>query len=282
MKTIFATGGTGRVGSRLIQRLLENGYQVRMLIRQESDLANRLAKMGAEPVVGDLLDPNSYSKALAGCNAVLHLAAVLRRPTVEQAQAVNYQATIDLANQAIHEGARRFVFASTNLIYGPGQETPYRESEPANSLMPYPKSKAAAESALMQLHRDHGLGLRIMRLSFVYGQGDSHLRDAFPMIQDWPDWKRLQMVHHADVAQALLLSLHSDGINGQVFNVAEDAPMTVGELRHLNNLPAVTNDVDYKPGSAWDVMSDTLKIRVRLGYRPHFPSFYSAWAAGAT
>jgi nucleoside-diphosphate-sugar epimerase len=102
------------------------------------------------------------------------------------------------------------------------------------------------------------------------------------MIQDWPDWKRLQMVHHADVAQALLLGLLSDGIDGQIFNVAEDAPRTLGELRQLNHLPAIATDVDYKPGSPWDVMSDTLKIRVQLGYRPHFPSFYSAWAAGAT
>ena len=58
--------------------------------------------------------------------------------------------------------------------------------------------------------------------------------------------------------------------------------MTLGELRQLNNLPAVETDVDYKPGSPWDVMSNTLKIWVLLNYRPHFPSFYSAWAAGVT
>lgn len=238
--------------------------------------------MEVESVVADLLDPNSYSQSLVGTSAVLHLAAAFRRPALEQLQDVNCQATINLANEALRRGVQRFVFASTNLVYGPGQQTPCRESAPINPSTPYPTSKAAAESSLMQMHRDCDLGLRIMRLSFVYGQGDAHLRDTLPLVQDWPDWKRFQMVHHADVSQALLLGLQSDGVDGQIFNVAEDAPMTLGELRFLNGVPAVNSDVDHNPGNPWDVVSDTLKIRVRLGYRPHFPSFYSAWAAGAT
>ena len=89
------------------------------------------------------------------------------------------------------------------------------------------------------------------------------------------------MVHHADVSQALLRAVTTAGIDGQIYNVADDAPVSLAELRRLNGLSDDASDADTSFKNPWELILDTLRIRDELGFRPIYPSYYAARDAGA-
>jgi nucleoside-diphosphate-sugar epimerase len=232
--TILVTGATGRVGERFVPRLLRTDVPVRVLVRDASR-AEALAKLGAEIVEGDLQDESARAKALANVDGVVHLAAVFRGASPDDMVAVNHQATVNLARAAQQAGARRFVFVTTTLTYLPGPQRPALETDELIDGEPnYPTTKAAADRALMRMHREEGLPLRVARLVFVYGDGDPHLAESVNFIRDWPLHQRFHLVHHADVAQALIRLSMVDELDGAVVNVGDDAPVTALELFSLN------------------------------------------------
>jgi len=177
---LLLTGATGRVGSRMLPRLAAQGHDVRAVARSEV-AAERVKAAGAEPVFADLLDPDGYRAALRGRDAVVHLAAVLRSTDADEIRRANLDATLRLADAALDAGVGRFVFTSTNLVYPGGLGRPATEDDqpaPLATWGAYPVSKAEAERALLALHRDRGLGVRIVRFAFVYGEGDPHLAES--------------------------------------------------------------------------------------------------------
>jgi nucleoside-diphosphate-sugar epimerase len=278
--TTLVSGATGRLGSRFVPRLLAEGERVRLVVRNPG-AAESLRPKGAEIVLGDLREPDIREAAVEDVEAVVHLAAAFRGIPDEETRAVNHTATVDLARAAVAAGVERFVFASTNLVYGPGRGRPARESDDPAPIGAYPESKAAAEEALRALHHSDGLGLRIVRLAFVYGEGDPHLGESMMWARTWPAHQRLQLVHHADVGQALIRALRTPGIDGMTFNAADDAPVTAAELHELNGEP-LPNDAAVRPlDDFWQGIVDTTAARTMLGFRPIFPTVYTAKAAGA-
>jgi len=274
---VLVTGATGRVGSRLVPRLLERGDSVRILLRKEADRES-FAQLGAEGVIGDLLDPESLGSAVAGVEAVIHLAAFFRGATEAQARAINQDGTLALAQAARSNGASRFIYISTNLVYGPGRGRPTREAdEPQPSTDHfYPASKLAAERALVQFHQGRETDLSILRLAFVYGDGDPHLREAINLTRSWPPAKRMHIVHHADVAQAIMLSLDKPQAGGQIYNVADDTPIPISEIREMNGLAEMNVPADVEVADPWEGIVDTLKIKHELGFRPIYASLHEA------
>jgi nucleoside-diphosphate-sugar epimerase len=213
---------------------------------------------GHDVVIGDLRDPDTAKRAVHGVDAVVHLAAV--DPDV----------AARLGRAALDAGVPRFVFASTILVYGPGQGRPAHENdEPASG-------SAAAERALLDLHHGGGLGLRIVRLAFVYGDGD-----PLPRVATGPAHRRIQTVHHADVARGLRLALAADRVDGRIFNLADDAALTAWELCALSGQPAGDGPLGDGPADPWAGLVDTRRIRTELGFRPIYPTVYTAHAAGA-
>jgi nucleoside-diphosphate-sugar epimerase len=93
--------------------------------------------------------------------------------------------------------------------------------------------------------------------------------------------KRLHLVHHADVAQALLRGLWADSTAGEIYNVADDAPVTALELLTLNGAQPAADAASRTNDHPFDGIVDTTKIRKDLGFRPIYPSVYSARDAGA-
>jgi nucleoside-diphosphate-sugar epimerase len=284
---VLVTGATGRVGRRFVPRLLAGAEEVRLLVRQEAKAAP-LAALGAKVVPGDLRDQDAVAAAVAGTDAIVHLAATLRDGLSEQeTREVNTAATERLAEAALAAGVSRFVFASTGLVYGGGlghparedDETPQQPSFAGGSA--YPASKAAGERALLRAYRDRGLDLRVLRLGFVYGEGDPHLAESVRWARQWPPHQRMSVVHHADVGQALLRALRAGGVDGRVYNVADDAPPSGYELlAFAGERPAP--DAQARPlPDPWHGVLDTERIRAELGYRPIFPSILAARAAGA-
>ncbi|OIK04535.1 NAD-dependent epimerase/dehydratase family protein [Streptomyces monashensis] len=292
----LVTGTTGQVGRRFVPRLLAQARagvgvpplersrewgKVRVLVRDASR-ADRFADLGAEVVLGDLRDEDVLGKAVAGVDAVVNVAAAFRGVPDEEARAVNRDAAVALGRAAQAAGARRFVQVSTGLVYGTGRGRPLveeDESRPGGSMWgAYPESKAAAERELLALD---GLDLRIGRLPFVYGEGDPHLADSLRWAAHWAPTQRLHMGHHADVAQGLFRLLYAPAVNGPVHNIADDTPVTAVDLHQVNGV-ALPEGMDTRTDpDPWLVIMSTRKIRRDLGYRPLYPSVWSARDAGA-
>ncbi|MEV7347160.1 NAD(P)-dependent oxidoreductase [Streptomyces sp. NPDC093544] len=279
----LVTGTTGEVGRRFVPRLLaqaQPGEQVRVLVRDESK-ASRFAELGAQVAVGDLRDSETLGKALAGADAVVNIAASFRGVPDDEARAVNRDAALELGRAAVASGVRRFVQVSTNLVYGAGRGRPHTESDPfvpgGRMWGAYPESKAQAERGLLAMA---DLDVRVGRLSFVYGEGDPHLAQVMRWAGDWAATQRLQMVHHVDVAQGLLRLLYAPGADGRVYNIADDAPVTTVELHQLNGLEVPEDLHDRADDDPWHGIVSTGRIRRELGFRPLFPSVWTAVDAG--
>ncbi|MBX6722916.1 MAG: NAD(P)-dependent oxidoreductase [Dactylosporangium sp.] len=281
MTTTLITGVTGAVGSRYARRLLADPDRaVRVLVRAEEQVP-LWRDRGAEVIPGDLRDLDAVKRAVSGVDAVVHLAAAFRGVPDEEAIAVNHGASVALARAALAAGVARFVFASTTLVYGPGRGRPAREDDEPQPGHAYPASKVAAERDMLRLHREEGLPLRIVRLAFVYGEGDPHLDWVRGPARTWPAHQRLQVVHHADVAQALTRALDTDGVDGRIYNVADDAPITAWELLALGGEAPEAGAADRALADPWQGIADTMRIRKELGYRPIYRTVYAARDAGA-
>ena len=175
----------------------------------------------------------------------------------------------------------RYIFSSTGLVYSSGNHSrPNREDDVLRPATPYPQTKAAAEEALLRLHHEQGLGLRILRLGFVYGERDPHITEFLPFMHNWNPAQRFHMVHHADVSQALMLAASTLGVDGRIYNVADDAPISVAELFQFHNCE-ISSEPQQQGFNQWEMVLDTTRIREELNYRPIFPSFFSAKDAGA-
>ncbi|GAA1675614.1 hypothetical protein GCM10009733_085840 [Nonomuraea maheshkhaliensis] len=279
----LVTGATGQVGRRFVPRLLQSaapGDQVRVLVR-DAARGERFAELGAQVLVGDLRDTEVLGKATAGVDAVVNVAAAFRGVPDEEARAVNRDAAIELGRAAVASGVRRFVQVSTGLVYGKGRGRALVESDepvPGGQLWgAYPESKWEAERALMALD---GLDdLRIGRLPFVYGDGDPHLDDVMEWVLKWPAMQRLHMGHHMDVAQGLRRLLYAPGAHG-VYNIADDAPVTMVDLILFQGLPVPQETYDKDAPDPWHGVMSTTRIRHELGYRPLIPSVWTARDAG--
>ncbi|GAA2686578.1 hypothetical protein GCM10010400_58650 [Streptomyces aculeolatus] len=284
--SVLVTGATGAVGRRFVPRLLQwaAGEEVRLLVR-DAGRAAPLARLGARLVVGDLREPGDRRRALAGVTEVVHVAAAFRDVPDEEAYAVNRDATLALGAEAADGGVRRFVFASTNLVYGAGRGRPAVETDEPRADGPlagaYPRSKTAAEQGLLALHRERGLDVRVARLAFVYGEGDGHLEASLRWTPHMAAHQRVQMVHQADVAQALWRVLRTDGRAGRVYNVADDAPVSALELLHLVGAEVPEGMAERAADDPWHGVVSNARIRAELGFRPLYPSLWTARDAGA-
>ena len=279
---ILVTGATGKVGSRFVPRLLAKGYQVRILVRDAAK-ASELVALGAEVVTGDLNDAATLPPAVKDVDAVIHIAAFFRSFTDNEGIIkTNHAGTVALANASVAAGVKRFVFTSTGNVYGPDTYRPSREDDLLDDNDPraYSSSKIAAEKELMWFHENKGLDIRVLRLGFVYGDKDPHIEEIIPVLKKWKRNRayRMHMVHHVDVAQALLILLRTDGLNGEIFNLADDAPISLYELVDSFGKVADTfESAEEAPlTNPFEGVLDISKLRNKTGFRPLVPSYYVA------
>ncbi len=175
---IFLTGGTGFVGSHFLNQALAAGHTVVAQRRQGS--CSRLPLV-SEPVWLDRPLDNDFSEALAGCDAVVHLAAHTPNPPyapLDECLYWNVVASVRLLQQAAHQGVKNILVAGTCFEYGLGAEGqdfvhPATEARPT---LTYPISKAAATASCLGLARHLGLRLQVLRIFQVYGEGEAATR----------------------------------------------------------------------------------------------------------
>ncbi|HEX2994221.1 MAG TPA: NAD(P)H-binding protein [Anaerolineales bacterium] len=119
MKTAFVTGGTGFIGSRLITLLVERGVRVRALARSQAGL-EKVRALGAEPVLGDVIDPTPLKEAMRGCDVVFHVASMYEVGLRYKAQMekVNVDGVRNVIEAAWEAGVPKIVFTSTIGVFG--------------------------------------------------------------------------------------------------------------------------------------------------------------------
>ena len=173
---ILVTGATGFVGSRLVERLVENNKVIKACIRQN----NKKIFPGAVTTQIDGLTANTdWAAALSDVKTVIHSAARVHvmndlsaDPLVEFRK-VNVEGTLNLARQAAAAGVRRFIFISSIKVNGEGTEPgkPYTADDIPAPSDPYGISKLEAEQGLLRLATETGMEVTIIRPVLVYGPG---------------------------------------------------------------------------------------------------------------
>jgi len=152
---VLVTGGAGYVGAALVPKLLRQGHRVRVLdlyLYGDDVLSSVANDPNLEQVQGDIRHPDMVACAVAGCDAVIHLACISNDPSFELdpvlGKSINYDAFRPLVRAARHAGVRRFIYASSSSVYGLKQEPQVSEDLPLEPLTDYAKYKALCEDIL--------------------------------------------------------------------------------------------------------------------------------------
>ena len=172
---------------------------------------------------------------------------------------------------------KRFIFTSTGLVYGATGDRPAREDDPCAPMAAYPLSKLAAERFLLALP---DLDVRVLRLPFVYGDGDPHIEEAVPMMRDFPATQRMSIAHHVDVAQAVMRLLDAASPAHRIYNVTDDEAPDLAALFAAVGAEAPSG-TDVERARQFQTVLDGRRLREDLGFKPVFPRLGNALAVGA-
>jgi nucleoside-diphosphate-sugar epimerase len=172
---VTVTGGAGYVGSRLIPKLLEAGYEVCVLdlyLYGEAALAEVREDPRLTEIRGDLRDPIAVERAVRGSDTVIHLACISNDPSFELnpnlGKSINYDCFPDLVRASKEAGVSRFIYASSSSVYGVKKEEHVTENLSLEPLTDYSKFKAMCEDVLME-EREPGFETLILRPATVCG-----------------------------------------------------------------------------------------------------------------
>jgi len=235
---ILVTGGTGFLASHLMPALQKRGHIVSALVLPGSE-TRELERAGVEVHTGDVRELEALAPVMRGADAVFHLAAAIgvRRP-ISDYHAINVAGTENVCLAAITASVQRVVHVSTTSVYKQGLGVPAREDFPLMPLPdPYPRTKAAGDTLVQRMIATQQLPASIARICTVFGPGD---RLNFGRIADrllagkgiviGSGMNRVPFAYVDDVVQGLILVLEHEQAEGQIYNIADDRPLTQSEL----------------------------------------------------
>jgi nucleoside-diphosphate-sugar epimerase len=236
----LVTGATGFIGSHLVNSLVEEGRQVRALLRREGD-SHALRSIGVEVVHGDITHPDSLPPALEGVDRVFHCAALVSDwGTWDDFRLTNVRGVENMLSAALVAGVRRFLHLSTTDVYGfprrpGGEDQPY-----VYRGWPYGDTKIEGEKKVWQFHRNHGLPVTVIRPANVYGVGSRSFVLEIGQLLKQGDMIRLGRgrpsaglcsVHN--LVTCILLAARTENSVGQAYNVTEDSLLSWSEFTDL-------------------------------------------------
>jgi predicted dehydrogenase/nucleoside-diphosphate-sugar epimerase len=230
---ILVLGGTGFIGKELVRQLVDSGRSVRLLVRNAGNLPARLRVPEVDCRVGDLMNRRDLQQAMDGVDFVLHLARSNVKSWAEYQQ-FEIGATRQIAECALEAGVKRFVYTGTIASYYQGRRAgTITENTPLDPGIAranfYSRAKTESEEILMQMHRERGLPVVILRPGVVIGRGGSPFHWGVAMwwhdavCQTWGDGKnKLPLVLVEDVAQGVIAAIEKPGVEGKSFNLVAD------------------------------------------------------------
>jgi len=298
-KLTLVTGGAGFIGSHLVDRLVVDGWRVRVVDNLSSGRLENLAHHRGSPyvevIIGDLKDPEVCLRAVEGVDAVFHFAA---NPEVRVSTTdpeihfrENIVATFNLLEAMRRRGVKELVFASSSSVYGEPESIPVDEDAPIRPVSVYGASKAASESLIHAYSKLYGIRAVVLRYANVVGPRLRHgviydllmkLRRDRTRLEVLGDGTQVRSyIYIDDAVNATMIAYERAGEGFNVFNVASEDWITVRDVVQiiLRELGIESVEVVYRPvlhGVGWpgDVKRIALRIdRLKaLGFKPTMSS----------
>jgi UDP-glucose 4-epimerase len=289
---VLVTGGGGFIGSQVVDRLLGDGHDVRVLDNFATGRRENLLHVlsDVELVEGDIQSYERVSNAVRGCQVVLHEAALPSVPRSVQdpltSSATNITGTLNVLLASRDAGVERVVYASSSSIYGANPKLPKHEGLLPQPISPYAVAKLAGEGFCRSFHDVFGLETVALRYFNVFGPRQdpfsqyaavipnflTALMDGRPPRVFGDGGQSRDFTYVGNVVDASLLALDASGVGGKVFNVAAGRRTSLGELlQALETLTGRRVEPSYedpRPGDVRHSQADISAAERDLGFRP--------------
>ena len=291
-KNILVTGGTGMIGSHLVELLLEKNANVR-IVAHEREIPPELEDKGLDVVSGDLTEKKFVEESVKGMDYVFHLAAYtggLGRTSTHPASTLTPNLIMDgnVLECAKNEGIERFLYASCTCVY-PNDEKTLEEEDawkgnPPEIHASYSWSKRMGERQAIAYHKEYGMNIAIVRPSNSYGPRDSddletahalgslimkaiNKMDPFVI---WGDGNPIrEYIYAQDAAKGMLLAMENYCV-GDPINLASGEFVSISELARkilkiTNMSPKIKFDKEKPSGQKRRVLSNK-KAKEKIGF----------------
>jgi dihydroflavonol-4-reductase len=259
----FVTGATGLLGSNLVQALLDQGHEVRGLVRSKDKAQRVFPNAKIDFVIGDMSNVAGFGASLAGCDVLLHTAAYFReyyQPGDHKAslEKINVQGTVDLLIAAEKQGVKKAIHISSAGVIGkkldgtPSDENTLPDDHATSNL--YFASKIDTELAIKRFLKERTLPVVMILPSWMWGPSDSAPTAAGKLVLDFLNRKipgvldgGCSIVDARDVAQATINAVDR-GKSGERYIVGgkySDLGQVLTTLERVTGVPAPTRNIPY-------------------------------------
>ncbi len=294
-RKVLVTGGTGFIGSWLVEALLQAGANVTAIIERDSPFGSEAIKhltRNIEPVYGDIRDKDFVFKAVTSSEIIFHLASVTQvlyaMSNPEETVAVNVSGTLNILEGMRKNREEQFlVYASTDKVYGESKYVPIDEEHSIIGKSPYDASKIAADRLVYAYHMSYGLRCGIVRWANTYGGRDANMLRAVPdfvtsLLEGRPptirgNGKQIRDYMYVTDAVAGIMAVAENQVaaNGEAFNLGTEKPTSVEDLAKLV-IKVHGEDVNLEPVILGKIVTGEIdiqylssrKARQRLEWNP--------------
>lgn len=289
----LVVGGSGFIGTHLIEALLARGFNVRCFDRRSPEAP---ASWGTrvDSVIGDLNSESDIEAAMTGCAICVHLASTTNPATSNRDPifdvSTNLIGTLNLLNAATRLGTSKIIFVSSGgTVYGPPLSTPIGEDHPTNPITSYGIVKLAIEKYLDFFRHNHDLEYIVLRVANPYGEGQNvesgqgviaaFLNKAIrnEVVEIWGNGEIVRdYIYIKDVTNAIVSAIKLRGHQeDRLFNIGSGIGYSLNEiLATIEKTVGVPINRRYLPARAFDVKANVLSIdkaRVGLNWFPQVP-----------
>ena len=299
MGKVLVTGADGFIGSHLTEALVRQGFDVRAFVLYNSfgswgwlDHSPKEIKSSIEVFAGDIRDPNGVRAAMQGCDAVLHLAALIAIPysyhSPDTYVDTNIKGTLNILQAARDLAVSRVIHTSTSEVYGTARFVPITEDHPLQGQSPYSASKIAADQLAYSFFASFGLPVVIARPFNTYGPRQSARAVIPTVITQIASGKRhlkLGALHPtrdfnfvADTVGAFIAALRSSEGIGEVVNFGSNFEISIGDaVKEIAEVMGVeveteTDAIRLRPekSEVERLWADNRKAHELFGWRPSY------------
>ena len=297
MNKIMITGATGFIGSHLTELCVEKGFDVVAFDRYNSNndwgwLETSPIKNNIEIILGDIRDYDSVYKAMNGCDAVFHLAALIGIPYSYISPLAyirtNVEGTYNILEAAKNHELSQVLVTSTSETYGSAQYVPIDEKHPAVGQSPYSATKISADQMALSYYLSFETPVKIVRPFNTYGPRQS-ARAIIPTVisQILKGYNKLKLGNLAptrdltfvkDTCTGFLEIFMSDSLFGTSTNIGMNQEISIGDLvnkiaRFMGSEVSIVSESNrIRPGNSEvdRLMCDNSKLLASTNWKPDY------------